>query len=230
MHTFLLAIRDAHGVVTRPLLTAYATTLGSDVQKNFLSISDKRQDRFKVETDVCYRTPSHLRFVHMGLHKGMLFLFSGVQQFLPANYKEKIVKYHNLLRSMMAQRHYKRIIVGDETGIRMEEIPATTLESRGAKRVPMRTSGKEKQMFTVWLSAEAQEQNGEWVATKNTPMVMFKGATGGKVKKEIAAAAGARAAAITTENGWMNGDSMLQRVRSNLKDAKHPILIQLDSD
>ena len=46
MHSFLLAVRDAHGVVTRPLLTAYATTLAPDVQKNFVAIAENRRDRF----------------------------------------------------------------------------------------------------------------------------------------------------------------------------------------
>ena len=46
LHTFLLAIRDAHGVMTRPLLTAYAGTLGTDVQKNFLAIGEQWRDRF----------------------------------------------------------------------------------------------------------------------------------------------------------------------------------------
>ena len=45
---------------------------------------------------------------------------SGVQQFLPADYEQKVADFHALLRSMMSGRNYKRVIAGDETGVRME--------------------------------------------------------------------------------------------------------------
>ena len=63
---------------------------------------------------------------------------------------------------MMVQHQYTRFIVRDETCVRMEDIPNTTLEVRGAKSVPLRTSGKERHMSTVWLAAEIELEDGIW--------------------------------------------------------------------
>ena len=46
MFQFLGAVRDAHGVVTRTLLIAYAGTLDAATQQNFQSIGEKRRDLF----------------------------------------------------------------------------------------------------------------------------------------------------------------------------------------
>ncbi len=53
--------------------------------------------------------------------------------------------------------------VPDETGVRVEETATTTMEKRGAKHVPIRTSGKERQMFTVWLSSTTEWTGDTWV-------------------------------------------------------------------
>lgn len=87
----------------------------------------------------------------------------GVQQLLPVMYKERIATFGALLYSLMKERTIKRIIVGDETAVRVEDLPNTTMEVRGRAHVPIRFSGKERQAFTVWLSA-AMELNGDtWV-------------------------------------------------------------------
>ena len=111
MHSFLLAVRDAHGVVTRTLLTAYATTLAPAVQKNFLEIAELVETAFSGGGDgrmalltgafqVCF--PGGIS-VHYPFHP------SGVQQFVPADYQRKVTDYHALMHSMMGQRHYTRI-------------------------------------------------------------------------------------------------------------------------
>ena len=51
-------------------------------------------------------------------------------------------------QALHRQRKYQRSFVMDETGVRMEDLPNMTMEKRGAKSVPLRTSGKEK---TMWL-------------------------------------------------------------------------------
>ena len=164
-----------------------------------------------------------------------------MQQFLPADYEQKVADFHALLRSMMSGRNYKSVIAGDETGVRMEDTAATTMERRGTNQVPIRTSGKEKQLFTVWLWASMEREEDGWVCEpllmgvlwrshtqickKGAPLLIFKGASAGKVERDVCNAAGPRASAITTENGWMNGETMLQWVRSNLKDMKDTLLI-----
>lgn len=46
LYQFLLSVRDAHGVVSRPLLAAFASTLTSDVKLNFMTIGEQRRDLF----------------------------------------------------------------------------------------------------------------------------------------------------------------------------------------
>ena len=51
----------------------------------------------------------------------------------------------------------------DETGMRVEEVPRVIIAHKGAKQVPKRTTGKERQMFTVWLSTTTEWTGTEWV-------------------------------------------------------------------
>ena len=81
-------------------------------------------------------------------------------------------------------------------------------------------------MFTVWLWSTLTKVGDEWVChtlfricpahipfpqvcKKEPPLLLFRGASSGKIAKEVAAAVGDQAEAVTTENGWMNGNTML---------------------
>ena len=88
---------------------------------------------------------------------------SGVQQFVPTDYETRISDYQALLQDLMRRRQYTTIVVGDETGVRMEDIPTETMESRGAKSVKLRTSGKERTLFTVWLWSTIEKAGDDWV-------------------------------------------------------------------
>lgn len=64
------------------------------------------------------------------------------------------------------------------------------------------------------------------VCAKKPPLFIFKGATGGKIEKEVAAVVDEEeATAVTTPNGWMNGSVMLQWVRANLKGLKDTLKV-----
>ena len=80
----------------------------------------------------------------------------------------------------MKQKTVNCIIVGDETDVRVEDLPSpravfflkhflltavsvTTMEYRGKEHVPIRSSGKDRQMFTVWLSSMMERDGDVWV-------------------------------------------------------------------
>jgi hypothetical protein len=63
---------------------------------------------------------------------------------LPEDYQQRVSGFYALMASMMRQRGFQRFIVGDETGVRMEDLPNVTMEQRGVDSVRLRTSGKEK--------------------------------------------------------------------------------------
>jgi hypothetical protein len=116
LYSFFLAVRDAHGAVTRALLTAYAETLPPDMRKNFLTIGESRRERFFARWRRAYcisdRRISGQNYSHRLF---LLIYFLGVQQFVPSDYKERVKKFHALLKSMMAQRGYQTIIAGGHT-------------------------------------------------------------------------------------------------------------------
>ena len=48
---------------------------------------------------------------------------SGVQQFVPRDYEQRIGNFLALLQDLHRQRNFTRFVVGDETGVRMEDLP-----------------------------------------------------------------------------------------------------------
>jgi hypothetical protein len=69
-----------------------------------------------------------VQFVQFSLS---FFWVVGLHQYLPKDYETKMQHFHALLSSMMATRGYTNIVVGDETGVRVEDIPSVTMETRG---------------------------------------------------------------------------------------------------
>lgn len=106
-----------------------------------------------------------------------------MQQFLPRDYETRVAQFMAMLQDLTRQRGFTQFIVGDETGVRMEDIPISsqgcpffffensadtynpecTMEARGAKSVKVRTSGKERTMFTVWLWSSIEKHGDKWV-------------------------------------------------------------------
>ena len=164
LYLFFVAIRDAQGAVTRQLLHAFVATLPREVQHNFMNAGEKRHDRFfrrwRRFHNVVDRRVS-------GVPPDMFTITSpshlGVQQMLPTDYEERVFDFHCLLQDLMRRRQYQRIVVGDETGVRMEDIPNQTMEVRGAQSVKIRTSGKERQLFTVFLWSTIERNGNDWV-------------------------------------------------------------------
>ena len=98
-------IRDAHGVVTRTSLTAYAGTLDHSIILDFMTIREKRLDSFFTKWRHLYhvidrRISGQQRVLDVSPQP---FFPSGVQQIVPRDYKKRVAEYHALLNSMMEQ-------------------------------------------------------------------------------------------------------------------------------
>ena len=148
---------------------------------------------------------------------------------------------------MFAERGCRVFLCGDETGVRMEELPGLTMEVAGAKDVQVQTTGGEKTMFTVFLASrmvvdEAGKilkvcsvldgENSRAIAccqvSKEPPLIIFKGAEKGRITAEIqkAKAESDHACAVaTTQNGWQTGDLFLQWVKQTVKFSKKVLLV-----
>ena len=208
MYDFFIAIREANGAVGRSLLEEWVGSQPKEVQKDFLTVRPEQRNlffkRWKRIYKVVYRR------------------ITGTKQYLPADYEARTNNFNSLLRSMHKAKKYKVFLVGDETGVRFEELPNTTLAHKGSKKVALRTTNMEKSMFTAWLScAIIVDNDGTIVDIIKDPVVtMFAGVPGAKIAKEVATDGG-----IVTKNGWQTGDTFLAWVRKRLADVKDCILI-----
>ena len=95
-------------------------------------------------------------------------------------------------------RRWRKIITSDssaalnETPIWADMPSATTVDMKGSKVVPIKTTGHEKQSITACLAVKAD-------GTKIKPFVVLHGL---KVRPKVAAINGA--VVKCSENGWMN--------------------------
>lgn len=94
------------------------------------------------------------------------------------------------------------VIAMDETALWMDMPAETTLDIRGTRSVPIKTTGHEKSRFTVCLAACADGR-------KMWPFILFKG------KRPVKALAGVTGAYIAySDNGWMNESTTISWIRS----------------
>lgn len=129
-----------------------------------------------------------------------------VGQKLPNDVAPKLVSFIAYVKSLRIQRKYDfdSIYAMDETAIWLDMPSATTLETKGSKEVPIRTTGHEKSRITVCLTAKASGK-------KLKPLIVLKG------KRLDKSLAGVRGAVIElSANGWMTEELTLKYVRQQI--------------
>ncbi|CAJ1059666.1 Pogo transposable element with KRAB domain [Xyrichtys novacula] len=112
-------------------------------------------------------------------------------------FTEKLVKFVNFSSRMIERMKIleRDIIAMDETAVWFDMVGSTTVETRGTRSVPVKTTGHEKSHLTVVLAAKADR-------TKLKPYVVFKGGI-----REVKAMQNISGVVIaSSKNGWMNDD------------------------
>ena len=119
--------------------------------------------------------------------------------------KDALSKIANFIKFCEKQRQRFKISLShvanmDETPIWADIPSATTVDMKGSKVVPIKTTGHEKQRITVCLAVKAD-------GTKIQPFVVLPGL---KVRPKVAATIGA--VVKCSKNGWMNDELTAQWV------------------
>jgi hypothetical protein len=119
-----------------------------------------------------------------------------VGQQLPADLSLKIINFVKFCSKQRAKYGLQLSAIGnmDETAVWMDMPSSTTVDLVGAKSVPLKTTGHEKNRVTVCLAAMADGR-------KLQPMIVFKGK---RMPNELKNVTGAVIA--LSANGWMNED------------------------
>ena len=119
-----------------------------------------------------------------------------VCQKTPADCIPKIISFITHLRTLRICHQYElhNIFAMDETACWMDMPSDTTVTTTGARSVPVKTTGHEKDHFTVILTAKAD-------GTKMKPFIVFKG-KGTRLIKELQRISGV--VVQFSANGWMN--------------------------
>ena len=133
---------------------------------------------------------------------------SGTTQFLPTDWEKQIDEYYGKLLSSNIQG-CEFAIHWDETFVPFECIGKKTLERSGVHKVPVKTTGQEKEGCTVLLGGMYKKSTGQ--SYKLPPFFIFKLETSGtKVQPVIERKAEALGAyATTTDSGWMKDEKFL---------------------
>ena len=78
-------------------------------------------------------------------------------QKVPADLIDKLVRFVKFVRGLRRQANYNLAYIygADELGIWIDSLPETTVETTGARDVPIRTTGHERLRVTVLLAARA---------------------------------------------------------------------------
>ena len=117
----------------------------------------------------------------------------------------KLVSYILRVRRLRIINNYapSYIIAMDETSVQYNMVSKSTIDVRGVKVVPMKSTGHEKANVSVCLSARAD-------GTKLKPMIVFKDA-----KQDVNAIhkkMKGKAVVASSSNGWMNTDLTLRYI------------------
>ena len=91
-------------------------------------------------------------------------------QKLPADVVPKLISFIAYVKAMRIKNNYPAdmMFAMDETACWMDMPSSTTLQEKGSKDVPIRTTGHEKDRFTVCLTAKPSGK-------KLKPLIVFKG-------------------------------------------------------
>lgn len=124
-------------------------------------------------------------------------------QRLPPCYEQKIVDFHKFVIRLRRDRQFVLSQIGnaDQTPVNFDMPMSRTVEQKGAHSVLVKTTGAEKQRFTVMLAITADGR-------KLPPYVIFKRKTVPKVNFPCGIHVRAQ------EKGWMSADLMVDWVRT----------------
>ena len=127
-------------------------------------------------------------------------------QTTPADCIPKLVNFILHLRHLMIKSSFseQNIIAMDETACWMDIPSETTVTFSGSRSVPLKTTGNEKNHFTVVLSAKAD-------GTKLKPFIVFKG-KGTRLIRELEKISGV--VVRFSGNGWMNDSVTVNYLQS----------------
>ena len=91
-------------------------------------------------------------------------------QCVPSDLADKVTSYITRIRRLRMTYNYSARCMAamDETGLQLDMPGSTTLETQGTRSVGIKTTGHEKDRFTVVLGARAD-------GSKMQPLIIFKG-------------------------------------------------------
>ena len=172
---WIVELRSRHLRVSRRMIRMQAKSLTSD-------------DGFKASRGWLDR--------FMKRHSLSLRRKTTISQSVPSDVIPKLVSYVLHLRTMQVRHKYSTdsIFAMDKTACWMDMPSDTTVASTGSRSVPLKSTGHEKDHFTVVLTAKA---NG----TKLKPFIVFKG-KGTRLIKDLQRIPGV--VVKFSSNGWMN--------------------------
>ena len=124
----------------------------------------------------------------------------------PANLIPKLVQFVIRLRKLQIDQNFSEdsIFAMDETACWMDMPADTTVDLSGARSISLKTTGHEKDHYTVILTAKAD-------GTKLKPYVVFKG-KGTRLLKELSTIPGI--IVRFSPNGWMNDSLTIDYLRT----------------
>ena len=124
----------------------------------------------------------------------------------PADSIPKLVSFITHLRQLQKKHKYQPAdtFAMDETACWMDMPSDTTIDVTGARSIPIKTTGHEKDHFTVILTARAD-------GTKLKPYVVFKG-KGTRLMKKLQNVPGV--IVRFSKNGWMNDELTIDYLHS----------------
>ena len=172
---WIVDLRSRHLRVSRRMIRMQAKTLSSD-------------DGFKASRGWLQR--------FMKRHDLSLRRKTTVSQAVPSDVIPKLISFVLHLRSLQTRHKYQAssIFAMDETACWMDMPSETTVATTGSRSIPLKTTGHEKNHFTVILTAKAD-------GTKQKPFVVFKG-KGTRLIKTLQQIPGI--VVRFSDNGWMN--------------------------
>ncbi|KAL7382466.1 hypothetical protein ABVT39_022965 [Epinephelus coioides] len=182
MREWVIGKRARHERVSRKMIRAMAKQM-------YATVSDSRDEEFAASAGWLNRFLCRNNFT---CRRRTTMAQKDAREFT-----EKLVKFVTFSSRMIETKKIpdRDIIAMDETAVWFDMVGSTTVETRGARSVPLKTTGHEKSHLTVVLAAKAD-------GTKLKPFVVFKG--GVREVKAMQSIGGVVIA--SSKNGWMNDD------------------------
>ncbi|KAL2091434.1 hypothetical protein ACEWY4_013697 [Coilia grayii] len=179
---WVLSKRAGHERVSRKMIREKAKQL-------YATVSDSRDEEFSASVGWLNR---FLRRNNFTCRRRTTIAQKDAKEFT-----DKLVKFVTFSTRIIKTKKIldRDIIAMDETAVWFDMVGSTTVDTRGARSIPLKTTGHEKSHLTVVLAAKAD-------GTKLKPFVVFKG--GVREVKAMQSIGGVVIA--SSKNGWMNDD------------------------